>query len=80
MKEVISILQQQIVLKSKELTTIKKEMDEQFQQERDNIILDHSNTKIVLAQTKSAVLDLEDYVDGYKEQIENLTQVIKDKD
>lgn len=67
MKEVIQILQQQILLKSRELTTIRQELTEKFNEERDKVHMEHSNTKMQLAQTKTALLDLEDFVDGYKE-------------
>lgn len=61
------------MLKSKEINNLKQEFEEKFQKEKDDLEMQHSNTKIVLAQTKTALLDLEDYVSGYKEQIENLT-------
>ena len=46
----------------------------------DKVVMEHSDTKMQLAQTKMALQDMEDYIDSYKEKVANLEQMIKDKD
>lgn len=69
MKEVISILQQQIALKSKEVLTLKDKLAKQkeelnvkdsisfmqaeFQKEQDRLVIEHSRTKMELAEAQS---------------------------
>lgn len=88
MKEVISILQQQLSLKSKEIAELQQRLAKQkeelnvkdsiafmqteFQKEKDRLIIAHSKTKMELAEAQSQIQDLEDFIDGQKEQIVNL--------
>ena len=57
LKEVIQILQQQIVLKSKEIQVLKDSQSEQGQKERDRLILEHTATKMELATAQAEVED-----------------------
>jgi hypothetical protein len=59
-------------LKTKELGNVKQEMNEIFQKDIEKMMLEFSDAKVQLAQTKEALMDMEDYAESYKEQIGNL--------
>lgn len=47
-------------------------MNEIFQKDIEKMMLEFSDAKVQLAQTKEALMDMEDYAESYKEQIGNL--------
>ena len=48
--------------------------------DKDKLILEHTKTKMTLADAKAKIEDFEDFIDGYKEQILVLNNIIKQKD
>ena len=76
MRQVISILNDQILAKSKEI----QEMKEAQSKKIDEIHLELADYKIQLAQCKSSVQDLEDFIEIGKVQVDKLEQTLNERD
>ena len=83
MKEVINILQKQVILKTNEVSDVKKELDQIKKAHAtvvDKLHIDIADYKIKYAQCKQSIQDYESFIEDYqRRQATKMEEEVKDK-